>query len=269
MSFHKLEHLSGEKNSPLFIAGPCVMESRELVYEAADFLAGLKAHGLKIIMKFSYDKANRTSKDSYRGPGIEEGMKIIADVRKRSKLPILVDVHTPQEASLMADAADIIQIPAFLCRQTSLIEAAGATGCFVNIKKGQFMSPYAMKQQADKALSAGAAGVFLTERGTFFGYGDLVVDMRSMVIMKKSGFPVIFDATHSQQKPASSGSETGGAREFIEPLSLAALSVGADGFFFEIHPRPNEALSDRETQMDFESFEALALKLQKKGSRQD
>jgi len=268
MKFSDIGGLTGGGDSPLLIAGPCVMESRDLVFEAADFLAGLRERGFRLIMKFSYDKANRTSKDSFRGPGIDEGLKVMAEVRKKWRLPVLADIHTPAEAPLAAAEADILQIPAFLCRQTSLLEAAGETGLFVNIKKGQFMSPCAMKQQAEKALSAGAAGVFLTERGSFFGYGDLVVDMRSIVIMKKAGFPVIFDATHSQQKPASSGSETGGSREFIKPLSLAALSAGADGLFCEIHPRPGEALSDRGTQMDFKSFEELALELPERISRQ-
>lgn len=253
----KIGGLPVGSGGPAFIAGPCVIESRELVYEIAEFLSGLAGRGYKIIMKLSYDKANRTSVSSFRGPGIDEGMSIISDVKKRWSLPVITDVHSAEEALQAGDTADAIQIPAFLCRQTSLIQAAGKTGLPVNIKKGQFMSPYSMPHQADKALSAGASGVIFTERGSFFGYGDLVVDMRGIVVMRKAGYPVIFDATHSQQKPASSEEETGGGREFVLPMVRSALAAGADGVFSEIHPRPDEALSDRDTQLNFGLFEEL------------
>jgi len=248
---------------PVFIAGPCVMESPALVDETAGFLSSLASRGVKVILKLSYEKANRSSGESFRGPGIEEGLKLIRMVKEKYGLPVICDIHCREEAEAASRVADCLQIPAFLCRQTPLIEAAGRTLLPVNIKKGQFLSPYSMERQGRKALETGASGVIFTERGTSFGYSDLVVDMRSVVIMKKSGFPVIFDATHSQQSPAGSSGETGGSREFIIPISKAAAAAGADGFFCEVHPRPVDALSDRSTQMDFNMFEEFVDEMSK------
>ena len=249
--------IGGPEPEPVFIAGPCAIESEGSVREIAGFLAGLRSRGAKIVMKLSYDKPNRTSADSYRGPGIKEGLKIIRDVRREWNLPVLVDIHSSEEASQAAREADCLQIPAFLCRQTPLLEAAGKTGLPVNIKKGQFMSPRAMGYQAEKAVKAGAPGIIFTERGFSFGYGDLVVDMRSIVVMKGFGYPVLFDATHSQQSPPSGGAETGGNRQFILPLALAARAAGANGIYCEVHPNPQEAESDRSTQLSFGEFEVL------------
>ncbi|MBN2406433.1 MAG: 3-deoxy-8-phosphooctulonate synthase [Elusimicrobia bacterium] len=247
------------QGQPVFVAGPCVIEDRSMVEKTAGFLRGMRDSGRKIIMKLSYDKANRTSIDSFRGPGIKKGMDIISGIKKEYGLPVLVDVHCRADLELVAGTADCIQIPAFLCRQTDLLVEAGKTGRVVNIKKGQFMSPWAMSLQAEKVLKATGAQVILTERGTSFGYGDLVVDMRSLIIMRERGYPVLYDATHSQQSPPAGhgAGETSGKREFIIPLAKAARSVGADGIYCEIHPDPANAKSDRDTQLDFGEFENL------------
>jgi 2-dehydro-3-deoxyphosphooctonate aldolase (KDO 8-P synthase) len=245
-------------SQPVFIAGPCIIENEDMLDKTAQFLSGL-SRDIKVILKCSYDKANRSSSASFRGPGIEKGLEIISRVKEKYSLPVLCDVHCRSDINKLAGTVDCIQIPAFLCRQTDLIEAAAASGKPVNIKKGQFISPYAMGMQADKAMKIHTSkGVMLTERGTFFGYSDLVVDMRSIIIMKETGCPVIFDASHSQQKPpAGNTDETGGAGEFIVPLAVAARSVGADGIFCEIHPDPANAKSDRGTQLDFDTFTEL------------
>ncbi len=248
-----------KKKSAVVAAGPCAMDSPSVVDETASFLSGLKSSGKisDIIMKFSYDKANRTSRGSFRGPGIDRGLDMVKKAKEKYKLPVLIDVHCRTHVERAASVADCLQIPAFLCRQTDLIEAAASTGKTLNIKKGQFMSPHSMKFQAEKALEAGAPGVILTERGTFFGYGDLVVDMRSILIMKEAGFPVLFDATHSNQSPACAGSRTGGSRKFVFPLVRCAISAGADGLYCEVHPDPEKAKSDRGTQLSFSEFEEL------------
>jgi len=229
----------------ILIAGPCVIESQELCLEVASALkktcAGL---GIFYVFKASYDKANRTSAKSFRGPGIEAGLAVLATVRARLGVPVLTDVHTEAQAGLASKVADILQIPAFLCRQTDLIEAAVKTGRIVNLKKGQFLSPAEMLQVTAKAQSAGAKRLLLTERGTSFGYNNLVADMRSIPILLRSGFPVIFDATHSVQLPGGGGDRSSGQREFAPILARCALAAGAKGIFVETHPDPDRALSD-------------------------
>lgn len=227
------------------VAGPCVVESAALTLGVARFLRRL-SHRLKIpvIFKASYDKANRSSGSSFRGPGMEEGLAILARVKKETGLPILTDIHTPDEAPRAAAVADVLQIPAFLCRQTDLITAAARAGCVVNVKKGQFLAPEDTARIVDKARTAGARGVMLTERGTSFGYHNLVVDMRGLEVMKTTGCPVIFDATHSVQLPGAQGHASGGDRRFVYPLARAAVAVGVAAVFLEVHPDPAKALSD-------------------------
>lgn len=227
------------------IAGPCVIESEKMAFEIAE---GIKkaAVGLKIpfIFKASYDKANRSSINSYRGPGLKKGLEILSKIKKAFGVPVLTDVHCSHDVAAVAAVADIIQIPAFLCRQTDIIVAAAKTGKTVNIKKGQFISPRDMKNIIGKVESSGNKKIMVTERGTCFGYNNLVVDMRSIVIMKRFGYPVIFDATHSVQIPGGLGDSTGGESEFIFPLSRAAVAAGADGLFLEVHRNPEKAMSD-------------------------
>jgi 2-dehydro-3-deoxyphosphooctonate aldolase (KDO 8-P synthase) len=227
------------------IAGPCVIESEKLCLEVA---ASLKRTcdrlGVFYVFKASYDKANRTSSKSFRGPGLESGLEVLARVRHQMGVPVLTDVHTEPEATRAGEVVDIVQIPAFLCRQTDLIEAAAATGKIVNLKKGQFLSPQEMGQVIDKAKRGGAKRILVTERGTTFGYNNLVADMRSIPILGRFGFPVIFDATHSVQLPGGGGHQSGGQREFAPVLARCALAAGANGLFVETHPRPDRALSD-------------------------
>jgi 2-dehydro-3-deoxyphosphooctonate aldolase (KDO 8-P synthase) len=235
-------------NSPrrlFLIAGPCVIENEKLCLQVAASLKKTCASlGIFYVFKASFDKANRTSAKSFRGPGLENGLKILAKVRAEFDLPVLTDVHNEVQVAAAAEIVDILQIPAFLCRQTDLIEAAVATGKIVNLKKGQFLSPKEMGQVAEKAKRAGAKKILLTERGTTFGYNNLVADMRSIPIMKSFGFPAIFDATHSVQLPGGGGDKSSGQREFAPVLAKAALAVGANGLFIETHPKPDEALSD-------------------------
>lgn len=227
------------------IAGPCVIESEKLCLEVASSLKTVcKANGIFYVFKASFDKANRTSAKSFRGPGLEEGLKVLARVRAEFELPVLTDVHNEVQAKAAAEVVDILQIPAFLCRQTDLIESAVGTGKIVNLKKGQFLSPTEMGRVAEKAKHAGSNHVLLTERGTTFGYNNLVADMRSIPIMKSFGCPVVFDATHSVQLPGGGGDKSAGQREFAPVLARAALAAGANGLFIETHPRPDEALSD-------------------------
>ncbi len=227
------------------IAGPCVIESEETTLKVAAFLKDTsESLDIPVIFKSSYDKANRTSLQSYRGPGLERGLEILQKVKDETGLALLSDVHEPAEAVKAAEVLDVIQIPAFLCRQTSLLLAAGRTGLPVNIKKGQFLSPWEMEQAVHKVVTTGNRRLLLTERGTFFGYNNLVVDIRSIAAMKQFGFPVVFDATHSVQLPGGAGTSTGGQREYVEPLSRAALAAGAHGLFMEVHPDPDSALCD-------------------------
>lgn len=227
------------------IAGPCVIESRELCLEIASALRAISRKlGINFIFKASYDKANRSSGQSFRGPGLEAGLDVLAEVRAKFGVPVLTDVHTEEQVHAAARAVDVLQIPAFLCRQTDLIVAAVRTGKIVNLKKGQFLSPREMEQVVKKAEEAGGRKLLVTERGTTFGYNNLVADMRSIPIMREFGFPVIFDATHSVQLPGSGGNRSGGQREMAPVLARAAIAAGADGVFFETHPNPERALSD-------------------------
>jgi 2-dehydro-3-deoxyphosphooctonate aldolase (KDO 8-P synthase) len=227
------------------IAGPCVIENERLCLRiAGELQRTCRKLGINYVFKASFDKANRTSARSFRGPGLEAGLKVLGKVRAEFAVPVLTDVHTETQAAIAGEVVDILQIPAFLCRQTDLIEAAVATGQIVNLKKGQFLSPAEMGQVVEKARSAGGEKILLTERGTTFGYNNLVSDMRSIPIMKRLGCPVIFDATHSVQLPGGGGDKSSGQREFAPVLARAALAAGANGVFIETHPRPGTALSD-------------------------
>jgi 2-dehydro-3-deoxyphosphooctonate aldolase (KDO 8-P synthase) len=230
----------GEPSPLALIAGPCVIESEEHVHFLAREIQ--KIVGL-FVFKASYDKANRSSVKSYRGPGLKEGLRILKGVRDAG-FPVLTDIHEPAHAGPAAEAVDILQIPAFLCRQTDLLVEAGRTGKIINIKKGQFVSPYDIRNAADKVASTGNNKIILTERGTTFGYNNYVVDMRGLAIMRKFGWPVVFDATHSVQLPGATGTASGGQPEFIKPLSSAAVAAGVDGVFMEVHEAPERALSD-------------------------
>jgi 2-dehydro-3-deoxyphosphooctonate aldolase (KDO 8-P synthase) len=232
------------------IAGPCVIESEELALATAHLLAGI-AHrlGLALIFKSSFDKANRTSLGSFRGPGLARGLEILAAVRAATGLPLLTDVHEPGQCAAVAEVCDVLQIPAFLCRQTDLVVAAAATGRAVNIKKGQFMAPGDMRHVVEKAWSTGNRRITVTERGSSFGYHNLVVDMRTFAQLHEDGIAAIHDVTHSLQLPGGAGSESGGDRRFALPLALAAVAAGADGLFLEVHPDPPRALSDRAVQL--------------------
>ena len=232
-------------NRLILIAGPCVIESEDLCFKVASTLQKVcRRLGIYYVFKASFDKANRTSAKSFRGPGVEEGLEILSRIGSRLEVPVLTDVHTEPQARLAAETADLLQIPAFLCRQTDLITAAVRTGRIVNVKKGQFLSPDEMAQVVEKARSAGGRKLMLTERGTTFGYNNLVADMRAMPILGRFGCPVIFDATHSVQLPGGGGNQSSGQREFAPVLARAALAAGADGLFIETHPRPDQALSD-------------------------
>ncbi len=239
------------------IAGPCAVESEGLVLEAARAVRAIAERlDLRLIFKASFDKANRSSFDSFRGLGLEPALAILARAKAETGLPVLTDVHEPHQCERVAEVADVLQIPAFLCRQSDLIQAAAETGRTVNLKKGQFMAPDQMPRAVDKVRRAGNDRVFVTERGVCFGYHNLVVDMRGFAMMQSAGIPVVFDATHSLQLPGG-GETTGGAREFAEPLARAAVAAGADGVFLEVHPRPDEALSDAATQLPPARAEAL------------
>lgn len=245
----------GDNNPIVLIAGPCVVESRELVFHTAEKIKEITEKlSIPFIFKSSYKKANRTSINSFTGIGDEAALKILKEVKKEFKLPILIDVHTVEEIDLAKEVADVLQIPAFLCRQTELLVAAGNSNRIVNIKKGQFLAPDEIQYAAEKVASTGNKRILLTERGTTFGYHNLVVDMRSLVIMKKFGYPVIMDATHAVQIPGVGG-KSGGAREFIPFLARAAAAVGIDGLFMETHPNPSQALSDADSQFPLNFLE--------------
>lgn len=247
-------------SSPLvLIAGPCVVESRELVMRTADQVSRTaRKHQTQAVFKSSYRKANRTSGHSFTGIGIDEALKILAEVRSEVGLPVLTDVHTESEAGIAAGVVDVLQIPAFLCRQTELLQAAGRTGKVINIKKGQFVAPGDMKFAAEKVAATGNSGILLTERGTTFGYHDLVVDMRGLGIMRGIGYPVIFDATHSVQLPGGGDmQQSGGQPEFIFPLARAGVAAGCDGLFVEVHPDPARALSDAASQLRLDLLDEL------------
>ena len=236
----------------VLIGGPCQAESLGLCCEVAGYLQGLCAEaGVQYVFKASYDKANRSSEGGVRGPGLKRGLEILAAVKQRYGVPVITDVHETVEVPKVAEVADILQIPAFLCRQTDLLHAAGRSGRAVNIKKGQFMAPEDMRGAIEKVRATGNDKLLLTERGTTFGYHNLVVDMRSLVTMRSFGVPVVFDATHSVQLPGGLGNASGGRREFVFPLARAAAAVGIDALFTEVHPRPDEAFSDGPNSLDF------------------
>ena len=227
------------------IAGPCVIENEKICVKVAESLQRTcERLGITYVFKASYDKANRTSRKSFRGPGLDAGLETLAKVRAESGVPVLTDVHTEAQAAIAGETVDVLQIPAFLCRQTDLIEAAVLTGRIVNLKKGQFLSPSEMGQVVRKAVEAGGKRILVTERGTTFGYNNLVADMRSIPMMRRFGFPVIFDATHSVQLPGGGGNRSSGQREFAPVLARAAVAAGAEGVFIETHPDPDRALSD-------------------------
>lgn len=242
----------------ILIAGPCVIESEEKTMNLAKKITDIvQKKNVDFYFKASFDKANRTSLHSYRGPGIEEGMRILSLVKREYGIQIATDIHEPWQAERVADVADMIQIPAFLCRQTDLLVAAAKTGKVINVKKAQFLAPWDMMNAAGKIADSGNPNIFLCERGTSFGYNTLVVDMTSLVEMKKTGYPVIFDATHSVQKPGGKGSCTDGNREYVKYLARAAAAVGIDGLFAEVHENPDEALSDGPNMIYLKDFEQI------------
>lgn len=244
------------------IAGPCVIESEEMVLSIAGQMKEITEKlGIPYTFKASFDKANRTSLSSFRGPGIDEGLQILKNVKDIFGLPVCTDIHEPWQAAPAAEVADILQIPAFLCRQTDLLVAAAKTGRCVNIKKAQFLAPWDMKNCVEKVRQSGNENVMLCERGTSFGYNTLVVDMTGLRVMKEFGVPIIFDATHSVQKPGGNGTSTGGNREFVEYLAKAAIAVGVDGLFMETHPDPDTAKSDGPNMVPLGEMEVLLRKL--------
>jgi 2-dehydro-3-deoxyphosphooctonate aldolase (KDO 8-P synthase) len=248
----------GGDNPPLFICGPCVIESREHALAMARTMLKLRDElKVNLIFKSSFDKANRSSVESFRGPGLTEGLRILRDVKKETGLPLISDIHEPQQAAEAAEVLDILQIPAFLCRQTDLVAAAARTGKAVSVKKGQFLSPEETKNILEKGHEVGNDRVFITERGSSFGYQNLVVDMRAFPIIRGYGVPVVYDITHSMQKPGGEGKQTGGTPQFARPLARAAAAAGAEGFFMEVHDNPPAALSDRTTQIRPEAARAI------------
>jgi 2-dehydro-3-deoxyphosphooctonate aldolase (KDO 8-P synthase) len=253
----------GGDSPHILIAGPCVIESEALVLETATGIAKI-AQELHIpyIFKASYDKANRTSISSFRGLGLSTGLKILKKVKEEVGVPILTDIHEVQDVTQVAEVVDILQIPAFLCRQTDLLCAAAKSGRVVNVKKGQFLSPWDMSNVVKKLEEAGTKNICLTERGSSFGYQNLVVDMRSLPVMRALGYPVIFDATHSVQLPGGGGTFSSGQREFVAPLARAAAAVGCDGFFMEVHPQPEEALSDGPNMVRLKELQRLLVQIQ-------
>jgi len=249
-------------NKPTFIAGPCVIESQELLNTVAEELVRLnKKYDIDIIFKASFDKANRTSIHSFRGPGLEKGLMMLQTIKEKYGLRLLTDIHESYQAEAVGEVIDVIQIPAFLCRQTDLLVAAAKTGKIVNIKKAQFLSGRDMRYPVQKCQESGAKNVWLTERGNSFGYNNLVVDMRGLLEMRKFGYPVVFDATHSVQIPGGQGETSGGNRAYVYPLARAAVSVGVDGIFAEVHPDPDKGLSDGPNMLKLDDIEGILKKL--------
>jgi 2-dehydro-3-deoxyphosphooctonate aldolase (KDO 8-P synthase) len=252
----------GGGNTLFLIAGPCVIESESHARKMAESIARITHEaGVPYIFKASYDKANRSSVSAFRGPGLPEGLRILGKIKSDLKLPILTDIHEPSHAAPAAEVADIVQIPAFLARQTDLLVAAGKTGRIVNVKKPQFVSPADMKNAVEKVASTGNTKIILTERGSSFGYQNLVVDFRGIPLMKKFGYPVVFDATHSVQLPGGQGHASGGEPEFIEPLARAAVAAGVDGLFLETHDNPAAALSDGANALPLAQLPALLFRM--------
>ncbi len=244
----------------LLIAGPCSLECKDLSFQVAEEvkrIATKYSDSLSVVFKGSFDKANRTSIKSPRGPGIDDGLQILADVKREFSMPVITDVHESSQCAKIGEVCDALQIPAFLCRQTDLLVAAANTGKSVNVKKGQFLSPYDMKYAVAKLREANASEILQTERGSTFGYGNLVVDMRSFSIMAENGTPVIMDATHSTQLPGAGNGSSGGERKYVELLAKSAIAAGADGLFIETHPEPEKALSDAATQLPLSQLESL------------
>jgi len=257
----------GGRNALFLIAGPCVIESEKHARMMAEKVAQISADaGVPYIFKASYDKANRSSLKAFRGPGPEEGLRILGKIKSELKLPILSDIHEASQATAAAEVCDVLQIPAFLARQTDLLLAAGKTGRVINVKKAQFLSPWDMANVVEKVESTGNTNILLTERGATFGYNNLVVDMRSFSIMKKLGYPVVFDVTHSIQIPGGLGHASGGQPEFIEPLARAGVAAGVDGIFLETHDNPAAALSDGPNALPLEQLPALLAKLKELGA---
>ncbi|WP_243546240.1 3-deoxy-8-phosphooctulonate synthase [Pseudodesulfovibrio tunisiensis] len=253
---------TASKEGPFIIAGPCVIESREIVLETAEALAEIAGGlGLPLIFKSSFDKANRTSVTSYRGPGMEEGLRILEEVRNRTGLPVITDIHVPDQAAIVGKVVDVLQIPAFLCRQTDLLVAAAGTGRIINIKKGQFLAPWDMRNAVRKVRDSGNDRVWLTERGSTYGYNNLVVDFRSIPEMAKFDVPVVFDATHSVQLPGGLGTASGGQRQYVPVLAGAAVAAGANGVFMEVHPDPDKALCDGPNSLALRDVEKVLRRL--------
>lgn len=254
----------GSGNPLVLIAGPCVIETEEITLRTAERVKRLaQSHNLSVIFKSSYLKANRLSVNSYSGPGREKGLEILSKVKREFELPVLTDVHSVGEVSAAAEVVDVLQIPAFLCRQTDLVKAAAETGLPLNLKKGQFMAPEDMKFIAEKAESVGNNNILLTERGTTFGYHNLVVDMRSLLIMRSLGYPVVFDATHSLQLPGGGEAGSGGQPQFVIPMSRAAVACGVDALFVETHPDVERALCDKESMLPLDQLEQLIIDVKK------
>jgi 2-dehydro-3-deoxyphosphooctonate aldolase (KDO 8-P synthase) len=244
------------------LCGPCALETRDIAMTAAESIVKTcQKLNVGVVFKSSFDKANRTSIQGDRGMGIEEGLKILSEIRNTFKVPIVTDIHEASQAATVAEVVDVLQIPAFLCRQTDLLVAAANTGKVVNVKKGQFLSPQEMANVATKLAESGNENIMLTERGSSFGYNNLVVDMRGLRTMAETGYPVIFDATHSVQAPGGNGTSSGGKREFVEPLSRAAAAVGVAGFFMEAHPNPAIAISDAANQVPLDKLEGILTSL--------
>ncbi|HEV2297605.1 MAG TPA: 3-deoxy-8-phosphooctulonate synthase [Candidatus Acidoferrales bacterium] len=260
-----IDNIAMGPGAPLFLmAGPCVIESEAHAFMMAERLAELAREvNVPLIFKASYDKANRSSVDSYRGPGLKEGLRILGEIKKKLMLPILTDVHETSQVGPAAEVCDVIQIPAFLCRQTDLLIAAGKSGRAVNVKKGQFVSPWEMKNAVEKIASTGNDKIIVTERGASFGYQNLIVDMRSFPILRKLGYPVVFDVTHSVQLPGGEGKSSGGQPEFIEPLARAGVAAGVDGVFFEVHDNPAKALSDGANALPLANFRSVMERVMK------
>lgn len=255
---HISDTILGDNNPLFIIAGPCVIESEDVVFHTAQKLKDICSNiGLPLLFKSSYDKANRTSISSFRGPGMEKGLRVLMDVKSKFHVPVISDIHSVEEVKPASEVLDVIQIPAFLCRQTDLILAASNTGKPVNIKKGQFLAPWDVKNIIDKFISTGNRNIFITERGTSFGYNNLVVDFRGIPIMRSFGYPVIFDVTHSLQLSGGMGKASSGQREFAEPLAKAAVAVGVDGLFMEVHPEPEKALCDGPNMIKLHEVENL------------
>jgi 2-dehydro-3-deoxyphosphooctonate aldolase (KDO 8-P synthase) len=262
----RIAHVGPYKVGPghplLLLAGPCVIESEDLCLAVARRLVEIgKTTGVNIVFKASFDKANRSSIESFRGPGLEQGLEVLAKVKQQTGLPLVTDIHEPHQAGPVGEIVDLIQIPAFLCRQTDLLVAAAKTGKAVNAKKGQFLAPWDMKHVVHKLREGGAKDILLTDRGTMFGYNNLITDVRAIPLMQDLGVPVLFDATHSAQVPGGDGKTSGGDRAMVPYLARAAMGAGCDGFFMEVHPDPDKALSDGKNTLRLDDLERLLRQL--------